>query len=1778
MPNVLPNIPQEPAQGIQALLDTVYLWNPDVANELIDKVNELLEELGDLTNLGAIKPYAELVAPVPQYLPMSYNNAVYVANEVLEVLPETPDLTKWTQIATKVDQGAIETQIQAEENARVAEDAILQGNIDSEASARAQADTALDNRITAEETARSGADSNLQTQIDAISASSDVKDIVGTHAELEDYDTSTLGDNDIIKVLQDETEEGATTYYRWVAADQEFSLIGEEGPYYTKAQADTLLGQKQNTLTAGEGITIENDVISATASGDFVPQLDVLPTADASNAGEIAQYSGETIPDVPASAVATQTVGSGLSDLAVNVDKFVEAEQPTQGGNTSFVADVVPDTSVVVEATMRPEDYSFDSNAFIAMVKATWTSEESQDQFGFGTKYLVFDGAEQGGQSWGLCLGADGSGQVAFVGDNPSSWGLTVINQPSSYQYIMLNTTRGSVAWSKNGTTVNLASYGITYSGTPADGDTISVAYTPLVAGITNGYFYKSSVEYSDPVATISQTVGSGLGDLAVNVDTFVEVEQPTQSGNTSFVAATGWGLAETYFNSFGENMTVDSSLFMSALQNAFPGLNLSSVTSIAIGITAQEDYPGYQRISVNVEVDHVPDSFITWVNDKTVWGIACDAYPAFETYWWESTTIVFGATWSKNDTAVDLADYGISYSGTPADGDTLTVAYTAPVITGYAWNQVNVQPSSGGGSAGIEWKTKVDLPAEYTGSVWDARPYYTVVGGLPDGTYEFYFATKVKRDLSFPVGEVIYKVRFTKNSQNNTARGIMGYVFDGDYMNNDSKVYGGEARWWYNWLRDNGSDLIIYGDLLGSDILNYNEHQAVPECFKLSAIKNVDTGQEYIADGAINLDGSEPAYTALYDSNMVLAALTNPPYVPQAATWTAWATAEFATKTVYINRRIMGGSLHLITDGSELIINFTGVGSNEISPYSQEIVRATGIFAGCYLAYGASYIYVMGVDTTTAATLSGTVRCACGGSSTEGVSMWFDTIPTEPLTTLAQFGPQAYCLGTITYDGLGNIVQYTGATDSNYTNGYFYKATGTAVTTPASITFTNVVPSDVTVAVADPDALVTALNSVGGWGEEWVRNRLTLEYSEFNIGYNSDTGTIVRVWWSNYGDIYTQDVLDCFAVSTTGSYTGEVSIAFACNRGYVPESKGVQNTAWVQVEVQPNSGGLPDQTGNAGKFLTTDGTDASWSDKPLVNNTTIANSIAIGNSSTGYYGNTVAVGYSAKVSSNHCIAIGGNTQARGADGSIAIGSGAVASSGIAIGQYAQTSGVGAIVIANCGSTYSPTSATAMGAIQLGSRRTNGQSVTNSDADTFKVANINGNFEIMSADGTIPADRLTHAINKYSTMPTAASTNEGWIVQYTGTTDSTYTHGHLYECVSDGADPATYSWEEVSLGGATYTAGTGIDITNDVISTKAPVIANVSPNATSMILKTGYSSGWSDDGGGNTIIGKYAIAASSAVSGATLVGTGLDWDAAGCGFNSVAVGYRASAGGSNSSTQSFGIAVGAFARATANHSTQIGSTGAATVNSDANTFKVANANGNFEIMSADGTIPEARLADTTNAAQGQVLTLDSNLNAVWQASGGGNYLPLTGGTITGPLVLYRNDSTGHTLANPAIFDTSTGSSVGFSIGSVYNGSFTPIWSFTNVAITYSGSSFPTLGTSASPFSGVYAQTAHVLRLNNGGMINVPQNTTGTMAVISVNTTVTLAVADWSSNTQTVSVTGMTADGVVMVSPTPANQSAYTDAGILCTAQAAGSLTFTCDTVPSADITVTVVML
>lgn len=75
-------------------------------------------------------------------------------------------------------------------------------------------------------------------------------------------------------------------------------------------------------------------------------------------------------------------------------------------------------------------------------------------------------------------------------------------------------------------------------------------------------------------------------------------------------------------------------------------------------------------------------------------------------------------------------------------------------------------------------------------------------------------------------------------------------------------------------------------------------------------------------------------------------------------------------------------------------------------------------------------------------------------------------------------------------------------------------------------------------------------------------------------------------------------------------------------------------------------------------------------------------------------------------------------------------------------------------------------------------------------------------------------------------------------------------------------------------------------------------------------------------------------------------------------------------------------------------------------------------------------------------------------------------------------------------------------------------------------------------------------------------------------------TATLSASAWSNNAQTVTVSGVSAtETAQLIQPMPAmaSQSSYYGAGVLCSGQAENSLTFTCQNVPTEDLTVYVVM-
>ena len=312
--------------------------------------------------------------------------------------------------------------------------------------------------------------------------------------------------------------------------------------------------------------------------------------------------------------------------------------------------------------------------------------------------------------------------------------------------------------------------------------------------------------------------------------------------------------------------------------------------------------------------------------------------------------------------------------------------------------------------------------------------------------------------------------------------------------------------------------------------------------------------------------------------------------------------------------------------------------------------------------------------------------------------------------------------------DYAGKIIQYIGETNAEYTRGFFYEF-GEKFIMPTVREFDVSVSTptgDASVEVEDQEkffefviqtvvdngysGLVTApthvnimldpafvdgdkypVTIVAGEGEIEMQALFTLEDLQQNTGISglNDSGEYMIV-----------DIM--FNLTTPGSLT----------------------EGWKRVDVQPIFA-VPEQTDNAGKFLTTDGTTVSWGNA-LVNNTDRDTSMGIGSKATAY--SAVAIGVDIRQVTNSSVTIGYKA-------------GTNTISAVAIGSNAYAGGYGLAF-------GSQMSASAEHSIQIGSSSTK---IGNTDPNTFKVYNGVSNYEIMSADGTIPTDR-------YTTTPTSAGT------------------------------------------------------------------------------------------------------------------------------------------------------------------------------------------------------------------------------------------------------------------------------------------------------------------------------------------------------------------------------------------------------------------------------------
>lgn len=189
---------------------------------------------------------------------------------------------------------------------------------------------------------------------------------------------------------------------------------------------------------------------------------------------------------------------------------------------------------------------------------------------------------------------------------------------------------------------------------------------------------------------------------------------------------------------------------------------------------------------------------------------------------------------------------------------------------------------------------------------------------------------------------------------------------------------------------------------------------------------------------------------------------------------------------------------------------------------------------------------------------------------------------------------------------------------------------------------------------------------------------------------------------------------------------------------------KTINNTSILgSGDITVGGSSLPTQTGNAGKFLTTDGTDASWGNA-LTNTATGTDSLTIlGNAG---HANCTMIGLNSKSTNPNSTAIGMNSWSnQGFSGGYMAGLIKHGAYGVFLGQ--KTDGYGNYGVAigyqvEADGNYS---------IQLGAGL-NGAKVTNSEANTMKVCLGGTNYTLIDSTGQIPSAMLTSTLGDIETL------------------------------------------------------------------------------------------------------------------------------------------------------------------------------------------------------------------------------------------------------------------------------------------------------------------------------------------------------------------------------------------------------------------------------------------
>ena len=563
---------------------------------------------------------------------------------------------------------------------------------------------------------------------------------------------------------------------------------------------------------------------------------------------------------------------------------------------------------------------------------------------------------------------------------------------------------------------------------------------------------------------------------------------------------------------------------------------------------------------------------------------------------------------------------------------------------------------------------------------------------------------------------------------------------------------------------------------------------------------------------------------------------------------------------------------------------------------------------------------------------------------------------------------PQVDSLPTADASQEGKIYQYIGATDSTYTNGYFYKCTETLSFVGPAEDATEGEPGESMVFALDSDAFAAYLQT---------KSIIVLAgQTTFYLEADSDAETGDSIYTLRDADYVTIEEFTSLAdmESTTGitwggqeDFTGDFPYLAENATGFIVGP----TYAWNQIDVQPAGETQYNYTAEL-EFDPNDSLDVG---RIIIKRQQNKCSTAyVRMSIADYYDDSNEWGEASKDSEYLCI-LQPTTQS----------SIKACSRVVALEPY-QT------IWIDCGSQEEDGSPVVMFDLYY-----NQSDWSQSKAKFIFEISCNDPLDITS---TKDLDGGAEEVNvNVMCVPTPIydpnSTSDRYLVdgggyqewrpipQSEGLPDQTGQSGKFL--TTDGTDA---SWATVdALPDQTGNAGKFLTTDGTDTSWSNKPLVNKATGESCLSILGGVTTGYR-----NINIGIATIA-----SGSDNTALGVQSEAYGDG--SIAIGYVTKV--KNVGTWGTGVAIGRVATVSATGAIQLSASQNSATNSDTNTFKVANNRGNFEMMSADGTIPEARLADTTSATQGQVLTLDANNNAVWATpSSGGGVPTLTWYTIS----------------------------------------------------------------------------------------------------------------------------------------------------------------------------------